>query len=415
MKQGKITALLLATMLGLSACGTSGRADLSRFPSVRQLDLPASAAAPVLEPEANTGITALGVELLRRVRDGSGGVVVSPLSAAMALSMTANGAAGDTRTAFEQVLGADVEALNANAAQLMADYAALGGSTRAAMANSLWADGSMTFYDSFLADCAGYKPGMFTADLSSDEARQAVNAWVSGETGGMIGELLRENLSPEVAALLINAVYLDMTWEREFDGSRTRKGSFSPTDGSRMEVSYMRQTGNLPYFTMDGGAGAVLPFDDGRLAFAAILPDGTLDGFLEDLDGAALSAAIAGASSETAVNLTMPKFTARWDGELGGPLCALGLEEAFDPDRADLSRLGHSPNGRPYVSRVLQAVMLEVDEKGSRAAAATSVEVAASGAPVFNGVELTLDRPFLYAVWDTQAGIPLFLGTFEGL
>lgn len=413
MMKRRAIAPLLAALLGLSACSAPGGADLSSFQSVEQLQVPAPTVRPALDEGAGAGIAALGVELLRQVRGGEGSVAISPLSAAMALSLAANGADGSTRAAFEGVLGTDVEALNANAAQLMEDYAALGGSTRALIANSVWADESMTFSDQFLADCGGYRPGVFTARLSSGEARQAVNAWVSGATDGMIGELLREDLSPETAAVLIDAVYLDMTWEKEFDRGRTYKGGFFPAESSRVEVSYMRRAGDIPYFTMDGGTGVALPFDDGRLAFVAVLPDGTLDSFLEDLDGGALSAAAAGAE-RTQIQVTMPKFTVRWDGTLGEALCALGLEEAFDPDRADLSRLGQSSAGKLYVSDVFQAVMLEVDEKGSRAAAATEVEIVASSAPSPDGARLVLDRPFLYAVWDTQADIPLFLGTFEG-
>lgn len=99
---------------------------------------------------------------------GGANTLLSPFSAAIALSMTANGADGDTLAAFEAVLGADTEALNANAAQLMADYAALGGSTKASVANSLWVDEATTLYEDFLVHAAGYDAGLFSADLDTD-------------------------------------------------------------------------------------------------------------------------------------------------------------------------------------------------------------------------------------------------------
>ena len=99
--------------------------------------------------------------------------LLSPLSVALALSMAANGAAGDTLAEFEALLGADVDTLNENAASLLADYLALGGSTQSAIANSLWVDRGMTAEDLFLERCAGfYEAGVYQADLDTEQGQR---------------------------------------------------------------------------------------------------------------------------------------------------------------------------------------------------------------------------------------------------
>ena len=108
----------------------------------------------------------------------------------------------------------------------------------------------------------------------------------------------------------------------------------------------------------------------------------------------------------------MPKFTAEWSGSLTDILSELGLEDAFDAARADFSNLGDSPEGY-YISQVIHATKIEVNEKGTEAAAATVVDAPAGSAPPQEGITLILDRPFLYGIVDLYTGVPLFLGTYE--
>ena len=122
--------------------------------------------------------------------------------------MTANGAAEDTLAEFEALLGADVEALNANAASVLADYAALGGSTECSIADSLWLDGRLEANELFLSRCtAFYGARLYQADLDTDGARRAVNNWVGEVTRGLIPEVLAETPAPETVLLLVNALY----------------------------------------------------------------------------------------------------------------------------------------------------------------------------------------------------------------
>ena len=157
----------------------------------------------------------------------------------------------------------------------------------------------------------------------------------------------------------------------------------------------------------------VLPYDDGRLGFFALLPDVKLDSWLAGLEGDDLSQLLARREDTLFLHLALPKFEAEWKGELKDILSALGLEDAFVPGAADFSLLGDNLDGY-YLSQVIHAAKIEVNENGTKAAAATvAVGSGESGAPPEDGITLIFDHPFLYGIADLETGIPLFLGTFE--
>ena len=404
----QLLALTLAAgvLLTLPGCAPATAEGVTEHPVPR-------AATATADPRAQTGMTSFGVALLRQARTAGDSALISPLSAALCLGMAANGAGGDTRAAFEAVLGADVDALNATAAALTADYAELGGSTNCAVANSLWADGDTTVEGGFLEAVSGYTPGVFTADLDTPAARAAINQWVSEHTERMIPQILAEDLGPDTALVLANALYVENAFETPFPGKDTWARTFRSAAGAEARMDFMHRDGEMTYCSDGAASGVLLPYDDGRLAFAAVLPEGDLDAYLEGLDGAALASLLS--SGETVeVDLSLPKFTAEYGAGLSSALKAMGLETAFDPSGADFSAMG-SRDGPLYLSEVLQKAKIEVNEKGTRASAATAAVMKAVGSSApESGVTLVLDRPFLYAIWDTQANIPLFLGCFEG-
>ena len=408
--KGKLLSLLLplALLAGCAAPLGAGVTDLSR-----QFALGTSA-PPEADGAADAAIGNLGAQLLRAVREPGVSTLLSPLSVALALSMTANGAAGDTLAEFEALLGADVDTVNANAASLLAEYRDLGGSTVSSIADSLWLDGSLAAREPFLSRCtAFYDAGLYQADLATEQTRRAVNGWVEENTGGMIPEILTEVPAEDAALLLVNALYLKNTWADEFDPNSTREDSFYAADGTGTVTDFLSNgIRQEQYFRTEDAAGVVLPYDDGRLAFAAVLPDGDLDAWLESLDGGTFPALI-GAAEDTRLLLRLPKFEAEWGGELADALAALGLDTAFDPARADFSGLGTTESGPLFIDSVLHRAKIQVDEEGTEAAASTVV-MAPAGAPApVDYEELILDRPFCYAIVDLERGVPLFLGTFE--
>lgn len=408
-------SLLLVSALSLSLlAGCSAAEQLSAEPiSLTAQEL--SAHGPDTQ-NACDALSAFGLELLRNTKQAGESTLLSPLSVILALSMAANGAEGETMAQFQEMTGGvSLEALNAACQSLLSDYRQLGGSTRASIANSLWVDPEGQISGEFTGRCMGiYGAEVFQGELSSSGIVNDVNRWVSKQTKGLIPELVQQPFPEDTAALLVNALYLRNTWELEFDPISTYPRKFTHSSGQVEQMDFLHHSTDLLYLQGEGAQGVVLPYDDGRLAFAAILPDSPdLGGWLDSLNGNALSQLVQGADEQRFLHLAFPKFEAEWSGSLQEILKDMGLEDAFTPGQADFSRMGDHPNGY-YLSEVIHAAKLQVNEKGTEAAAATLVAAGDGAAPPpAEGIKLLLDRPFLYGIFDRQNGIPLFLGTFE--
>ena len=433
-------SLLLACALGLGLL--SGCAQAS---AAKELTAPKLSVTPSNSEEVNGALAGFGLELLKKSRDANGetamnsdmdhvpfSTLVSPLSVALALSMTANGAAGNTLAQFQDVLGGGVDLveLNTACAQLMADYQGVGGSTKCAIANSLWVDPEGQIRDDFIGKCRGvFDAQVFSAELSDPGIVKDLNGWVSKHTNKMIPRIINEPFNENTALLLVNALYLKNKWLYEFDPLATNERVFHHQDGSTSRMDFLsKHDTELSYINGKGAQGVVLPYDDGRLAFFALIPDerpedGTpftmnctptelLGAWLYTLDGDSLTRLINNREDALFLSFAMPKFTAEWKGNLEEILPLLGLEDAFVPGAADFSSLGDSPEGY-YISQVIHATKIEVNEKGTEAAAATVVALNGAAAPPTEGITLILDRPFLYGIIDLQNGGPLFLGTYE--
>ena len=419
MKRALALALALTLALALPGCGTAA-ADYT----VLTAD-PVSAAYDGSTEPAQTALAGFGLDLLRGIRDQTGEpALVSPLSAALALSMAANGAGGDTLEQFEAVLsgGAGLDMLNALCQALTADYQSLVGSTECSIANSLWVDPEGQIKEDFIGRCTGiFDAQVIQAQLSDPGIVPALNGWVSDHTNGMIPGIIGQPFPEEAAALLVNALYLNNTWETEFDPVQTMERTFTHGDGAEERMDFLRHFDrDLPYLETADSVGALLPYDDGRLVFFALMPEDSgadFGGWLEGLSGEELSRLIrsAGEQEESLfLRLTLPKFEAEWRGELQDMLSSLGLDLAFTLGAADFSRMGDNPDGY-FLSQVIHAAKIEVNEKGTEAAAATVIDAPGAGAPVEEpqGIQLDFDRPFLYGIADRENGVPLFLGTFE--
>lgn len=426
----RFLSFFLACLL-MAGCSV-GKGEVSLDASHSPTPLPPSALWPHAETlsvstknseTVNRALAGFGLELLQKAREAeNAAVLVSPLSVALALSMAANGAQGNTLAQFQDILGggADLEELNKACAQFMFDYQGLQGSSQCRIANSLWMDYSSGIFEDFVAKCRGYYSAQaYEAELSEARIVDDLNSWVSDKTQGLIPKIIDQPFEENTACLLVNALYLKNTWQMEFSPNATCEMDFLHADNSTSRIDYLQHhKTQLSYLQGMDAQGVVLPYDDGRLAFFALLPDlypdsPSLEGWLSSLEGDDLSRLIDNRTNTQFLRFAMPKFESGWQGSLTGVLSALGLEDPFVPGTADFSNLGDRPDGY-YIDQVIHAAKIEVNEKGTEAAAATVV-VAGDGAaaPSPEGVTLVLDRPFLYGIVDLQTGVPLFLGTYE--
>ena len=404
-------SLLLACCL-LSGC-TAG-------PEARLISPPPGSLPPVElsatpSEEAAGSYNAYAVDLLRTCQTEGENTLLSPLSVALALGMTANGAQGDTQAAFEALFGMDQESLNGLCAQFLSDYGQLGGSTQVTIANSLWCSPSIDLEESFILRCQQtYLAQLFQLDFQDPDAPAAVNRWVEEATRGLIPSVI-DQFDPDTVLALINTIYLSNQFQRPFETPSSHwQMDFTATNGSVTRPHGMSNgTRQERYLSHEDGQGVLLPYDDGRLGLILMLPrEGlSLDSYLSGWSGQTIPDLLSG-GRDTLVQLTCPKFQVQWGGSLKKILSALGLETAFDPDRADFSST--SDGGGLYLGDVIHKTAFELQEKGTQAAAVTAVMMdAKADLPPEDLIYLRFDRPFVYGIVDLELGVPLFLGTME--
>ena len=378
-------------------------------------------AADVTLPEVTdyTMIGDLGAGLMQyAAAQDAENPVLSPLSAYLCLAMLMPGANENTKAEFEKILGADWDYVSALAADIAAQIEKTGGSTKLDLANSIWTDDDKAVIEEeWLKTVKAYfGPDIYSADLPSDGALKAINKWVSDKTNGMIPKLHDDNYDKDTIMVLLNALYMKADWAHKFEGQDTYDREFTKADGSAVTVPFMNMfEAYESYIKTEDAEGIMLAYDDGRLAFIALKPDGgDARGYAASLTGAKLKETIAAAKADTFVTVNMPKFSTGYSVYLTDALKAMGMTDAFDPDLADLSGAGRGVDGPLYISYVFQKVKVDVDEEGTEAAAVTEIATAEGCAlPADEPIVLTFDKPFVYAIVDTETGVPLFAGVME--
>ena len=410
----RAVALSLAGMLIMGACGAESPvvmavSDVPRAPA----DAPSGEVQKVA-----LSMESFGADLYAVLATGDGNVVFSPASIMTALAMTYAGARGVTAEEMAAVLHVDLDdpalhsAMNA-LDQLLESRSFKSGDDRVqlSIANSLWGQDGLTFETPFLDLLAKeYGTGMRLVDFSTaaEKARVQINDWVASQTNDKITDLIPAGaLSALTRLVLVNAVYLDATWAKQFDPNDTFDGSFGTLSGMKVTVPMMRQTSALFYAGGDRWQAVQLPYSGEKLAMLLIVPNEGRFGDIESHLDSGLMDEVVSALSSASVTLTVPKFTFRTQAQLSPVLKTLGMTTAFDPNSADFS--GMTVDERLFISEVIHEAYIAVDEEGTEAAAATAVVMGASLAPVVD-ITLTIDRPFIFALRDTETGALLFLG-----
>jgi serpin B len=411
--------------------GTTGQTTLSTALSKDGVTMAASPIARVAASatradilSAATGINAFGADLYAVLaQSGNGNLVFSPASIELALAMTYAGANGDTAVEMAKVLHfalqGDALHQSFNSLDTLLESRSWQGKNDEGKdegvlvktANSLWGQKDLTFEKLFLDTLAkDYGAGMRLVDYrtAAEDARKTINKWVANQTNDKIEELVPAGALDALTRLvLVNAVYLDATWASQFDKGDTRDGSFTTLAGPAVTAPMMSQSAGFPYAKGDGWQAVELPYARDQLAMLLIVPD---QGRFKDVEAALATGlvdqAVAALATNGAVQLTMPRFEFRTQASLAEALKALGMPKAFG-DTADFSAMTKQEPLR--VSKVIHEAFIAVDEEGTEAAATTAVIVEESAA-FSPAVQLTVDRPFLFALRDRDTGAVLFLG-----
>lgn len=340
-----------------------------------------------------------------------GNTLLSPLSVYIALSMLANGAAQNTLTEMEAVLGEGMTIAQLN--EYLHSYInALSSQEKSKlnMANSIWFRNSqITVKPDFLQTNKDYYNAASYSAPFNEQTLKDINNWVKNNTEGLIEKIIEE-IEPEQLMFLINTVLFDAEWQNIYYDSDVRDGIFHAGDGTEKTIKFMNSTQTSYISDKSGAVGFIKPYSGYKYSFAAILPPKNKDvySYAASLKGADFLALV-GKTRQAVVHASLPKFSYECSFKLNHALEALGIRTAFS-GAADFTKLGNSPLGNIRISEVVQKTYIRVDEKGTKAGAATFVSVAPTSAGPTDAYSVKLDRPFLYSIIDNSTKLPILIG-----
>jgi serpin B len=410
MAMARVTAILMVAGVLAAGCTSTPADDAGG-------DQPAPAPVSLLtdlEPgdaaAVGQAVNGFGFDLFGQLATGDENAVTSPLSAAVLLAMVLAGAGGDTAEAMAEALHLN-DPRDVRVGELLAQLAGSDDVTLS-VANALWADPEIPFEDDYVGFVTdGFGATLENADLGSPGTAEAIDAWADQQTEGRI-DAIAEDLglpNPDVALVLLNAVYFLGEWTTQFDPDDTTDQPFTFTDGTEADVPLMQLLGQeLAYAQRDGYQLLRLPYgEQGRYGMEVLLPDpdSGLPELLDTLDLAEWQAAVGSLSLQTVDEVALPRFELEWGEQLNESLEQLGMSLALDPSRADFTAM--SPADL-YLDQVVQKTYIRVDEQGTEAAAVTGGGMGITS--LQPQVVFRADRPFAFTISDAETGTILFLG-----
>ena len=362
------------------------------------------------EIEMVRGVNDYSFKLFNAVLDAdqSDNILISPLSASLALSMTAMGAEYETLSQMMSALGFD----GVQKGEVAKFYSMISSklsnadpNTIVNIANSIWTNQDLKVKKDFIKDAKEYfNSDVNSMDFSDEKSVDIINSWCAEKTNDKIEKVL-DQLDPSLQMILINALYFKGVWKEEFDEKMTNKSTFTKADGTTQEVDMMFQKDSFNYAETDNYKVAELPYGNGTYSMVAILPNEGVElrDVLKKLD-APVWDELNKSMSEQKINLYVPRFKLNYSVKLNDVLKSLGMVDAFNGEKADFSSISDGL----FIDFVKQDTFIEVNEKGTEAAAVTTVglmKMSIDYTPTFR-----LDRPFALFIKENSSGIILFNG-----
>lgn len=347
--------------------------------------------------------------------------VLSPFSLHAALSMTAYGAAGKTYEEMADALQIDrdrkeaSELIGAMNIQLRYDGQQTGSLFK--IANRVWMDQSVSMTPDFLDHLTtDYLAPVQIVDFFNypNDARLLINQWVENVTEEMIQNILPpDSITRDTRFALVNAVYFDGEWQSKFKKEATKKNAeFKVSKSETTKVDMMHQTAHFPYYKGDGYQAVTLDYKNQTFAMMILLPDDIdgLSNMMHNLDENEIRQILDQSTKTNNVVLSLPKFRVESELDAVDVLKAMGMKKAFEID-ADFSNMtSHKPL---FIQHIIHKAVIDVDEAGTKAAAATVIIANDSAAPMpEDTVIFTADHPFAFVLFHKSSGAALFTGQF---
>jgi len=345
--------------------------------------------------------------------------MLSPFSLKMALAMAANGADGATKNEMLSVLGIDDLAQFNSAAKDFIENSNKNEAVSFNIANSIWLnsdyykDDALDFSDTYKGTVSDYFLG--TADkINNANGAKTINDWVSNETMGKIENVINDDMVKDCLSFLVNTIYFKGDWASPFAAEATYERIFNDRNGNEKTTAFMHQTGYYSYYEDTNISMLAKPYKDENIKMYFVLPNPAKSAQkVHYMEPYMFDDAINNMES-VRVNFSVPKFKTEYLHEnLIEILQEMGINTAFNPNLADfLGMYSKKPNENIYIKLILQKTFIEVDEKGTEAAAATVIGGGAGSAQPPKTIDFTCDRPFTYFIRNDATGDILFIGEY---
>ncbi len=338
---------------------------------------------------------------------------ISPLSLHIALGMLLNGADNQTKIEIQKVLGFEnenMDTINSTYLELIEKLPKVDPKVINTIANSVWQEKSFPAEKDFINTLeTQFKARLYLESFSSTTTLTKINQWASDNTNGKIKKILEE-ISPSQIMFLINALYFKGDWTYQFDVKATRKVDFFGTIGKSV-VSMMRKNEKQKYVDMPDYQMVELPYGNEKYVMHVLLPKKlSVDEMVKNFDNEKWKAAQSKLNS-TKIIFEIPRFTIEYSKKLNETLIQMGMKKAFS-DEADLSKIA-KPAGLLRVDFVKQDTYVAIDEKGTEAAAVTTIGIEVTSFPIYP--EVICNKPFAFIISEKTSNTIMYLGKVSNL
>ena len=412
----RIISIIIMMAMTLAATAQAKKPEVIKE-DLTQLISPTEPVSGPLTEEDTEALARLYLTFFKNtLSENKSSSLISPLSIITALGMVADGASENTLSQFEKLFGLTTEQLDSAMAYYYLLLEKNADKVKFNAANSIWVSTSPTLHvnNDYISRVLGvYDPQFYAVDFAKPKTLESINSWVNEHTDGMIDKIL-DDLSPDTVMALINALVFDAKWATPYDSDyQVVEGKFKEYGGKTADVEMLCGE-ESSYITLNGAVGFSKAYEGGKFKFVALLPDEKTDvfDFIESLDSGELLTAMKKTTSAKVVT-KMPKFSYDYKLEMSETLQSLGLTDAFDPYFADFSDLAKDDTGNIYISEVIHKTHIDVDNEGTKAAAVTAVimvKATSAGPDDTKPIYITLDRPFVYMIVDSECNLPVFMG-----
>ncbi len=428
-----LSAILLIVIVGLTCLWCSNSTQSNPPDNPDPLPVPSRSLDELTADEISLleSINKFGLKLFREIADNTPAgenIFISPLSVSYALGMCNNGADGETREAIKSTLeiaGLTIEEINQAYHDLTQILVHSDPLVEFSSANSFWSRLGKAIEPKFKDLVTAYfKARVEEIDFQAPGAADTINAWVNDATNGKITEMIKPPISPAVSSILMNAIYFKGSWMFPFDTAYTRESKFTLADGSETDCQMMylpekdhavqvnewsaAPDTNATSFRNQIFSAVSLPYGRGDFRMTIMVPnegwnkpDNTVEDIIAELTWENWTNWL-GNFYASDFNLHLPKFKFEYDTDLVDVLKTLGMEIAFDPSRADFGNM--FTDGVGWLDKAKQKTFIQVDEKGTEAAAVTAL-ITQDCLSL-----LEANRPFLIVIHEDVSGAILFIG-----